>query len=329
MVSIIVPVYNAEDYLEKCIRSILKQSNPEWELILIDNGSADRSYEICKRYSESDERISVLHQHRNLGVSVARNLGKEKANGEFITFIDADDWIESDFLDTLINVQKKEQSDIVICGYKSVYDVDREKELQTILSDEEPLTRVYNIEDYLESYMLQGNTHCWGVLYHKNILEEIGFPKGITIGEDLLFLIDTTIKAKKIAVTEYRGYNYFINEKGAMKKKFTPSYMDQILCWKMASEKIVNLYPSVKNKLDSILVVSAILVVGKLAELEKKERRQYVKELEECKEIVKEYGKKREVVNLLPKGYSLKCILFRLVPVMYMELYHRSKQIMN
>lgn len=329
MVSIVVPVYNAEDYLEKCIKSILQQTCYEWELILIDNGSTDESYALCRKYAKLDERIFVYHQYRNLGVSAARNLGKEKANGEFVTFIDADDWVKPDFLEKLTKIQKKEQADMVICGYKAVYESDREETAMSEAGEEKAKKRyrikVYDMEKYIEKYLLKGNTHCWGVLYHKDVLEEVIFPKGISIGEDLLFLIEAALRAKKIAVSDYKGYQYYINEKGAMKKKFTASYMDQILCWKMASEKIVSLYPGLKNKLDSILVVSAMLVAGKLAELEKEERSEYTKEMEECRKIVKEYGSKKEVVKLLPRGYSLKCILFRYVPGVYMELYSKIR----
>lgn len=330
MISIIVPVYNAENYIKKCIKSILNQTWREWELILIDNGSTDNSYEICQKYAQLDERIFVLHQHRNQGVSAARNLGKEKAKGEFITFIDADDWVKADFLEKLFYIQQKEQSDVTICSYEAVYDSDRE-ESEVAASDEEKAKKiyrikVYDIERYIEKYLLHGNTHCWGVLYYKDILEEVNFPKGITIGEDLLFLIEVALKAKKIAITDYRGYQYYINEKGAMKKKFTPSYMDQILCWRMASEKIVSLYPYLKNKLDSIIVVSAMLVVGKLSELGKEERKEYKKEMDECRSIINEYGSQKEVVKLLPRGYSLKTILFRYMPVIYVELYRRSRK---
>ncbi len=330
MISIVVPVYNAEEYIEKCIKSILKQTYGQWELLLIDNGSTDDSYEVCRKYTQLDERIFVLHQHRNQGVSVARNLGKEKANGEFITFIDADDWVKPDFLEKLIYIQKKEQADMVICGYKAVYESDREEVAEAANSEEKPKKsyriKVYDIERYMEKYLLQGNTHCWGVLYHKEVLEEITFPKGITIGEDLLFLIEAALKAEKIAVTDYKGYQYYINEKGAMKKKFTPAYMDQILCWKMASEKIAGLYPDLKNKLDSILVVSAMLVVGKLSELDKGKRNEYTEEMKECRSIVKEYGGKKEIVKLLPRGYSLKCILFRYMPKLYIDLYGNRKR---
>ena len=110
-----------------------------------------------------------------------------------------------------------------------------------------------------------------------------------------------------------------------MKKPFTPSYMDQVRCWEVAKEKVVSIYPEFKDRMDSTLVVSAMLVVGKLSELGKEERKQYTKELEECRQIVKEYGSKKEIVKLLPQGYPLKCMLFQYVPKLYMDLYGSIK----
>ena len=328
MISIVVPVYNASQYIEKCIKSILQQTYYEWELILIDNGSTDESYAICRKYAQLDERIFVLHQHHNQGVSVARNLGKEKAGGEFITFIDADDWVEPDFLEKLVSMQQKEKADMAICGYSVVHEADRKEEEAAGTGEAEKKEyriKACTVEKYIRKYMFRGNTHCWGILYHKDILEGIRFPKGMTIGEDLLFLIDALLAAKKIAITDYKGYKYYINEKGAMKKPFTPSYMDQIRCWEVAKEKVVSIYPEFKDRMDSTLVVSAMLVVGKLSELGKEERKKYTKELEECRQIVKEYGSKKEIVKLLPKGYPLKCMLFQYVPKLYMDLYGSIK----
>lgn len=324
MISIVVPVYNGEKYIERCVNSILAQTYLKWELILIDNGSTDNSYDVCKKYAHIDERIFVLHQHRNQGVSVARNLGKEKVNGEFITFIDADDCIKPDYLENLINIQKKEEADMVICGYKTFTDGGETAFLQKE-NKNYPVKR-YDLEHYLQQYLLEGNTHCWGVLYHKELLEEVTFPKGITIGEDLLFLIDAAFKAKRIAVTEYQGYGYYINESGAMKKRFTPSYMDQVVCWQMAADRIAERYPKLQDKLDSILVVSAMLVVGKISELEKEEQNQYTKELEQCRAIVKQYAGKKEVSRLLPGGYSIKCLVYRYAPGIYLKLYGARKR---
>ena len=113
MISIVVPIYNGENYIEDCVRSILSQIYQDWELILVDNASEDDSLLKCKEFARKDDRIQVLQQHRNMGVSAARNLGIEKARGEFITFIDIDDWVEQDYLERLVSIQNKKNFDMV------------------------------------------------------------------------------------------------------------------------------------------------------------------------------------------------------------------------
>lgn len=327
MISIVVPIYNGEKYIEDCIRSILLQTYQDWELILIDNASEDDSLGMCKEYARQDDRIEVLHQHRNVGVSAARNLGIEKARGEYITFVDVDDWIRRDYLEQLLHLLKEKKSDMVICGYTKVYDADRKliEEKSAISSNDEIQEIVYNTKDYLENYFLNGNTHCWGVLYDRNLLDGINFPKGISIGEDMLFLLEVAEKAQSIVVTEYKGYFYYINESGAMKKKFVVSYMDQITCWEKALKKIRETYPQLITRVESILVVSILLVVGKLAELEKKDRINYKEEEAKCYTLFMEYAQKKEIRKYLPSGYPLKVCIYRFFPQAYIALYGRLK----
>lgn len=326
MISIVLPVYNAEEYLKKSIESILRQTYPAWELIIIDNGSEDNSLRICQEYAKNEERILVLHQYQNKGVSAARNLGVEKATGNYVTFLDADDWVAPDYLEQLIKTAKNTKADMLVCQYKKVYDDDRSAEEE---NQEQPLgfaAKAYNREDYVSQCLLEGYTHCWGVLYKLSLLEGLRFPARITIGEDVLFLIDTVLQAEKIVVTEYDGYRYYINENGAMNRKFSPSYMDQILCWQKAKEKLLNKYPTIENKINSILVVSTMLVVGKLSALSKEEVNGFQKEIEECREIIQEYGNQKDIVKLLPQGYALKVKIFRSSPMLYMKMYGAWKK---
>lgn len=324
-----MPVYNAEDYLRKSIESILYQTYPVWELILIDNGSEDDSFKICQEYAKKEERIQVLHQYQNKGVSAARNLGLEKAIGDYVTFLDADDWIAEDYLEQLVKTAKSTQSDMLVCQYRKVYDEERESQEETAIEktqeQQEFETRVYCQEDYVGQCLVNGYTHCWGVLYKLSLLDGIRFPARITIGEDVLFLIDAVLQAEKIVVTEYDGYRYYINENGAMNRKFTPSYMDQILCWQKAKEKLVEKYPAIEDKLNSILVVSTMLVVGKLSALSKEELDSFQKEVDECQSVIEEYSSKKEVMKILPLGYTLKVKVFKLFPALYMKLYKAWK----
>jgi len=120
-ISIIVPIYNSEKYLKRCIESILKQTYTNIELILINDGSEDKSLEICEEYKKNDERIIIVNKE-NEGVSVARNIGIEKATGELISFVDADDYLEATFLQELLDIMEKYNVNYVACGYNTVYD---------------------------------------------------------------------------------------------------------------------------------------------------------------------------------------------------------------
>ena len=121
IISIIVPIYNSEKYLERCINSILNQTYTNFELILINDGSKDSSLKICRKYASKDNRIVVIDKE-NEGVSIARNMGIQRAKGELISFVDADDYIEKTFLEDMLNVMSKYNVDYVTCGYNRVYD---------------------------------------------------------------------------------------------------------------------------------------------------------------------------------------------------------------
>ena len=327
MISIVMPVYNAEKYLKKSIESILNQTYPVWELILIDNGSEDDSFRICQEYAKQDERIWLIHQYQNKGVSVARNLGLEKVTGEYTTFLDADDWVAPDYLEQLMKTAKGTQADMVVCGFQKVYDKQRcEEETLSREGNQSFQVKIYSREEYIRDCLLNGCTHCWGVLYQSSLVEGIRFPAKITIGEDVLFLIEVVLQAEKMAVTEYNGYGYYINENGTMNRRFTPSYMDQILCWQKAKEKLLGQYSAVEDKLNSIMVVSTMLVVGKLSALSKEELREYKEEAKKCLEVIKEYGSQRKVIKLLPSGYALKVKIYKMSPTIYMKLYGAWKK---
>ena len=114
LISVIIPVYNVEKYLPECIESVLKQTHTNLEIILVDDGSPDNSPQICDEYAQKDSRIKVIHKE-NGGVSSARNEGLKIAKGEWISFIDADDWVEKNFCEILLNKAVKTQSDIALC----------------------------------------------------------------------------------------------------------------------------------------------------------------------------------------------------------------------
>ncbi|MBN1186461.1 MAG: glycosyltransferase family 2 protein [Bacteroidales bacterium] len=171
-ISIIVPVYNAESYLERCLDSILVQSFKDFELILINDGSTDRSGDICNKYSHKDDRIRVFHS-RNLGHGGARNIGLDNAKGEYIGWVDADDWIEPDMFETLYNYAREYMADITECIYI--------EHTGRVEKRSRPVEKIVNGRDDLlsrEFFTARMSPHFWNKLYRKEVFAQIRFPVG-------------------------------------------------------------------------------------------------------------------------------------------------------
>ena len=180
LVSIIVPVYNIEAYLRRCLDSLINQTYQNIEIILVDDGSTDNSPAICDEYAAKDGRVRVFHKE-NGGVSSARNLGLDKAKGEWIAFVDSDDYIHPDFLRVLLK-ESKENIGVLACQYLRFGDQDtvEEQVLETYDLYEKPFWRV----------MQEGNEErytVWGRIFRKELLSPFRFRDGIKYGEDALF----------------------------------------------------------------------------------------------------------------------------------------------
>ena len=218
-VSIIVPVYKAEKYLNRCIDSILAQTFIDWELLLIDDGSPDKSGEICDEYSKKDQRIKVFHKS-NGGVSSARNLGLDHVKGQWITFIDADDYIDSSFC----NINEAEINDIII---KRNYIVDIDKSIKEVKQIKTP-SSIDNMEEFLSQYLYANIFRTpWGKFFKSNILKNIRFPLGQRIGDDAAFMFTVLSKTKKIVFNNEGGYYW---QKGEIPDslKYKLSYKESI-----------------------------------------------------------------------------------------------------
>ncbi len=219
--SIIVPVYNSKQYLERCIKSILNSRFVDFELLLIDDGSTDGSSEICDTYASSDERVFVTHTV-NSGVSYARNIGLQKAKGKWITFIDSDDYIDDKYLETLL-IDGEE--DFVWTGYKNVF----QGGIISIIQRED---RLMTIEDFKKEV-----THksvwgfpmtVWGGCYKKELIdkEKLLFDIKRRRGEDTIFNLGYLSNAKKIRVSSSIGYNYE-QVHTSLRHSFTENWAEQ------------------------------------------------------------------------------------------------------
>lgn len=328
MISVIVPVYNVESYLEHCINSILKQTYQEIEIIIVNDGSSDKSEMICKRLEENNNNIKVVSQ-RNQGVSVARNQGIELAQGEYITFVDGDDWLQPYMLQVMLETIEKTNASMILCDY-SLCNNREDSRLNSEVKSEIILS-VFRQEEYIVKSLLNGDTRCWGKIFQRHLLDNVRFRRDITIGEDLLFLIDVLPRIKEIVAIDIKGYCYYNNNRGSMMTKFKSSYMDQIYCWKLAKKslgenKLIFQDYFIENKVDSIIMVSTMLVIGKMALLTKKELKENQGYFLACLEEVKNIDRKHDCKKILPKGYATKIFIFKNFPKVYLKLYKMWKR---
>ena len=205
-IGIIVPVYNVELYLNRCMDSILKQTFEDFEVILIDDGSTDKSGQICDEYAEIDTRIQVVHKE-NSGVADTRNKGLEIVRTEYITFIDSDDYVDSNYLETLYRLMMKYNGDLVI-SYHIVLWEDKGRKLKSRkrtdkISCEEAI--VSKAEVYKAMLGNEGMiTSVWGKLYHRNLFQTVRYPVG-EIYEDMSVISEIVEKSRRIVATSYSG----------------------------------------------------------------------------------------------------------------------------
>lgn len=207
-IGVIVPVYNVEAYLRRCIESILDQTYQDYELILIDDGSSDQSGVICDEYAGKSDKIRIIHQ-KNKGLSAARNRGIEENRNEYITFIDSDDYIEKRYLETMWKALSEQDADLVISGMIIVREGKKVTRQGKAVSIVKSTTGVVTREEAYQ-YMLdrkQALLFACGKLYHKKLFQEIRYPEG-EIFEDVKVICRLIERAERIVYTSYAGYFY-------------------------------------------------------------------------------------------------------------------------
>lgn len=257
-ISAIIPVYNGEKYLNRCIDSILNQIFNNWEIILVDDGSTDMSGIICDKYAKNDERIKVVHKI-NGGVSSARNVGIDNANGKYITFIDCDDWVEKDFFEKAINFIKEKNIDVLVTGYiledkgicKNIFKGKKEEILVN--------------EDIKKEFFLQ-DKFSWVVydkFFKKEIIKQYKFNTNLKIGEDMLFFWEILKKINKIGFLPLYKYHYDISASSTMTSAFS-------LKWFHGLKVKKNIYNEVKYSSEKIKLFAKILCIVDMTIIAKK-----------------------------------------------------------
>lgn len=225
-ISIIIPMYNAEKYIARCLESVINQSFNNIEIIIVNDGSTDESLEICKKYGEVDERIIILNK-RNSGVSVARNEGMNVATGEYVMFVDADDWIDESMCQDLYKRISECQADICFCnnikeyGNKSEYiDFGISKDVISLDEIKEVILSLIEEKDKKIAHRRETFRGPCAKLYKRSIIidKNITFNKELAIGEDLVFNLEYLKYCKKIVVERKFLYHYRVNLQSATKR---------------------------------------------------------------------------------------------------------------
>ena len=214
LISIIIPVYKVEKYLEKCIQSVINQTYENLQIILVDDGSPDNCGKICDEYAQKDHRIEVIHKS-NGGLSDARNKGLEIAKGEYIGFIDSDDYIESDMYEVLYNLLKQYNAYVSICNFYTV------SQGKIAIKNAENGIKEYNRIEILKEVLLDNNiqSYAWNKLYKKELFDEIKYPVGKKY-EDIGTTFYLLEKCNKVVVTGKPEY-YYINRQDSIVNNVT------------------------------------------------------------------------------------------------------------
>ena len=214
LISVIIPVYNVEQYLNRCVDSVINQTYKNLEIILIDDGSTDNSGKICDEYALKDNRIKIVHK-QNAGVSSARNEGLKIAKGDYVGFVDSDDYIEKDMYEVLHNSLIENKTEISCCDFFAF----NKKENKYVPCFDTTINGVLSINETLNTKSGHGG-NLWSKLYSKKVISDIRFNENLSFGEDYMFVMNAFFKAKRIAFSKDAKYYYYYNVNSVTRRQF-------------------------------------------------------------------------------------------------------------
>lgn len=272
-VSVIIPVYKVEPYLRECLDSVLGQTHRALEIIVVDDGSPDGCGAICDEYAEKDARVRVIHQ-KNGGLSAARNTGIRAATGEYLAFVDSDDWIEPDMYACLTEGIRSSGADIAVCGhYECQGDarIGRGPERRAVCGTEEALR-----------LLLAGaevDNSAWNKLYRRALFDGIAFPEG-RVYEDLAVMGRLFARAKRVSLLPERQYCYRIRPGSILGDTSLRSQMDRARAAKDCSDALSGDWPQLQGQLAGLRIASAVGIWASYLQNPRAERAKYRAEIE-------------------------------------------------
>lgn len=309
-ISVILPIYNVEKYLAHCLDSLLAQTYTNLEIILVNDGSKDGSLEVCQSYAEKDSRFIVIDKV-NEGVAIARNIGIEAATGEYIAFIDPDDWVEPEMYASMLAQIKKYESPICLCNfYKDTKRRSQPKYFEfesEILQEDEIIEELINnmigMPDLLPKYVyVMGSV--WRGLFDRAFINEnkLRFVPKLTIMEDLVFMVQALLKCSRVAIDQGVWYHYVQHATSALHSYNGQLWEDQLVVYELLEQSLkeANLESSeMRNRLD-IRYIGMILTALKNETYTKKDG-----DLKDTLSNIKE----------IFMDETLRCVLERVKPI--------------
>lgn len=284
MISIIIPVYNGEKFINRCFESIYAQTEKEYEIIAVDDGSTDSSLEILK--SHEGDRVKVIHTE-NGGVCHARNTGLENAKGEYLTFVDVDDELRPDALEIMIRLTKEHNSDITALSKIYLKEDGTEKSTRTDKTEVEIWEGITPLQKHVEDH-ISGHS-VYAKLYKKRIIENIRFEVGRKTNEDSFFAFQCFAKAKKMVFCDIGVYKYYETSNSASRGEFSDKYLDILYFADKKAEIIKKSYPVLEKHITPILMRANISMLFNLCKTYDKK---YAHTEKECIKRVKKLKKK-------------------------------------
>lgn len=279
LISIIVPIYNVSKYLDKCVESILNQNYKNIELILVDDGSTDGSEKKCDDWAKKDSRVVVIHKE-NGGSADSRNVGMEAAKGDYIGFVDSDDWIAPEMYEKLMVAIQERNLDMAVCFFKAVSDENY------VFNNTEYPTTEYTGRDFANLIIAEKKPRIsyaiWKCLYKREVIKDIKFYKGVHYNEDAVFLIESLWNAKKMAFIDAPMYYYRVHESSISNIDISEKRINDIL---FKCEWLLNYYGENANRSElkkvRKCIIDELLSYLRLASKQKS--------LNKCEVLIKKY----------------------------------------
>lgn len=304
IVSIIVPVYNCGRFLPRCVNSLLSQTYRHLEIILVDDGSTDDSSGICDKLAASDTRVKVLHKS-NGGVSSARNAGIDAAQGEYITFADADDYVDPDHIESLLKLMRKFDSDVAVCSYISE---NEDKCSEPRCGSGSPNEVCYSHDSAVCELLAGGAVggYVWNKLYRRELTEAVRFRGDVKILEDMLFNFELFRRVNTMAFTARKSYHYIQRGQSAMHRSFGQEHRQMVETARMIRDELSGQSSELADAGSGLLATTILWVVDVMAEYGPYDRQLVRQYRAEFKPLMKKYWR----MSSVPFSYRASALFF-------------------